>query len=74
MYVVFRCPGCTRYLYAAAENKTRRCVCGRSVNLAKVLVLTRCEDERKAGDAVRNLQAAGKEEPRFVTYGHRDDE
>ena len=73
MYVVFRCPVCGRHLYAFAQNKTRRCVCGRTITLGKVAVLVRCADEREAGEAVRRLQASGKGEPFFVTYRPRED-
>jgi len=73
MYVVFRCPGCGRHLYASVENKTRRCVCGRSINVRGVVVLARCDDEREAGEVVRRFQAPDGEEPEFVTYRRRKD-
>jgi len=69
MYLVFRCSKCGRHLYAEEGCGTRTCPCGKKINLKKVNVLSRAEDEREAGDRVRSLQMAGKEMTGFSRAG-----
>lgn len=60
MYVVFRCRKCGRYLYARNDMKIRICsTCGFRNNLRQVLIITRVDDERMAGEIVRKLQGTG---------------
>ncbi len=57
-YVVFKCRKCGRYLYAKASQKTKKCVCGHTNDLKRVVIVKRVKDEREAGEVVRVLQAS----------------
>lgn len=69
MYKVIRCSRCGRYTYARKDRQTRRCPCGKTIDLRKAKVYARVEDERYAGEVVRRLQEAGHGSPVFKTYG-----
>ncbi|RLI81411.1 DUF1922 domain-containing protein [Archaeoglobales archaeon] len=66
MYLVFRCRKCGRYIYARDSNKTRKCVCGYTNSLNRVLVVAKVEDERLAAELVRQKQGSGTD---FVRLG-----
>jgi len=60
MYVVFRCMRCGRYLYAKVGVRYRLCsTCGFKNDIRRVRVVARVDDERRAGELVRNLQGNG---------------
>ena len=61
MYLIFRCGGCGRHLYA--------CPCGKRIKIDKVKVISKAEDEREAGDLVRSLQMGGREMTGFSPAG-----
>jgi DNA-directed RNA polymerase subunit RPC12/RpoP len=69
MYLIFRCAGCGRHLYAEEGAATRTCPCGKRISLKKVKVIFRAEDEREAGDRVRFLQMEGREMTGFSPAG-----
>jgi DNA-directed RNA polymerase subunit RPC12/RpoP len=69
MYLVFRCAGCGRHLYAEEGAATRTCPCGKRISLKKVNVISRAEDERDAGDLVRALQMGGRDMTGFSPAG-----
>jgi len=69
MYLVFRCAGCGRHLYAEEGAATRTCPCGKRISLKKVNVISRAEDERDAGDRVRALQMKGRDMTGFSPAG-----
>ena len=69
MYLIFRCAGCGRHLYAEEGAATRTCPCGKRIKLDKVRVIARAEDEREAGDRVRALQMEGREMTGFSPAG-----
>jgi ribosomal protein L37E len=58
-FYVFRCKRCGRHLYARSSSKTRKCVCGYTNELTKILVLAKAEDERTAAELVRRKQGDG---------------
>lgn len=68
MYLVIRCPKCTRFLYAEERQKTRGCPCGRRVKVRRMRVYAYVDDERKAGEAVRILQEREFGEPELRRY------
>jgi len=57
MFLVFRCRKCGRFLYAKASQKTKKCVCGHTNDLKRVIIVKKARDEREAGEIVRILQA-----------------
>jgi ribosomal protein L37E len=59
MYIVFRCRRCGRYLYARSDVKSRKCVCGKLNQIAKVKIYGRFGEEKEAIEAVRELQGSG---------------
>jgi DNA-directed RNA polymerase subunit RPC12/RpoP len=69
MYLIFRCAGCGRHLYAEEGAATRTCPCGKRIVLDKVKVISKAEDEREAGDLVRALQMGGREMTGFSPAG-----
>ncbi len=69
MYLIFRCAGCGRHLYAEGGAATRTCPCGKRIKLKKVNVISRAEDEREAGDLVRALQMEGRDMTGFSPAG-----
>jgi len=68
MYLVIRCPKCTRFLYAEEHQKTRSCPCGRKIKVRKARVYARIDDERKAGEVVQILQEKEFGTPHFRSY------
>ena len=60
MYLIFRCSGCGRHLYAEEGAATRTCPCGKRIKLSRVKVISRAGDEREAGELVRALQLDGR--------------
>lgn len=69
MYLIFRCDRCGRHLYAEEGTVTRTCPCGKRISLKKAMVISRAEDERKAGDLVRALQMEGRDMTGFSPAG-----
>ncbi|HRW83474.1 MAG: DUF1922 domain-containing protein [Methanothrix sp.] len=69
MYLIFRCAGCGRHLYAEESAATRTCPCGKRIKIDTVKVISRAEDEREAGDLVRELQMGGREMTGFSPAG-----
>ncbi|HOO52807.1 MAG TPA: DUF1922 domain-containing protein [Methanothrix sp.] len=69
MYLIFRCAGCGRHLYAEEGVATRTCPCGKRIKLNKVKVIFRAEDEREAGEMVRALQMEGRDMTGFSPAG-----
>ena len=70
MFYVFRCRKCGRYLYASTSNKTRKCVCGYTNRLGRVLIVAEVKDERIAAEMVRQRQGGGTG---FVRLGDLED-
>ncbi|OKY78210.1 MAG: Zinc finger protein [Candidatus Methanohalarchaeum thermophilum] len=68
MYVVFRCPNCKRYLFAAASNKTRKCPCNKKINLDSIKVIKKTKDKKKARKIVQKLQENEYGEPTFMKF------
>ncbi|MBN1323447.1 MAG: DUF1922 domain-containing protein [Methanotrichaceae archaeon] len=60
MFLVFRCSGCGRHLYAPRGAKTRTCPCGKRLNLSKVQILATAESASAAGEMVRTFQLQGQ--------------
>ncbi len=56
-FYVFRCRKCGRFLYAKAGQKTKKCVCGHTNDMRRVVIVKKARDEREAGEIVRVLQA-----------------
>lgn len=69
MYLIFRCAGCGRHLYAEEGTATRRCPCGKRIALKMAAIVSRAEDEREAGDLVRALQMEGRDMTGFSPAG-----
>ena len=69
MYLIFRCSGCGRHLYAEERAASRTCPCGRRISLKKVKVLSKAADERDAGEMVRALQMEGHDFTGFSPAG-----
>ncbi|UEC43592.1 MAG: hypothetical protein METHAR1v1_1550003 [Methanothrix sp.] len=69
MYLIFRCAGCGRHLYAEEGTATRTCPCGKRIALKGAVVISRAQDEREAGDLVRALQMEGRDMTGFSPAG-----
>jgi ribosomal protein L37E len=59
MYVVFRCKKCGRYLYTNDGAKTKKCVCGYTNSMKKVIISAKVTEERDASELVRKFQGGG---------------
>lgn len=55
MYLVFRCD-CGRALYSKEGNKTRKCVCGRTVKIKSRRIFGKADTFEDASAIVRKLQ------------------
>ncbi len=55
MYIIFRCD-CGRALYSREGTKTRKCVCGRTVNVKERRIFGRADGFEEASEMVRKLQ------------------
>jgi hypothetical protein len=69
MYLVFRCGGCGRHLYALEGTKSRTCPCGKRIKVSLARILARAEDAREAGEIVRTLQLQDREMRGFSPAG-----
>lgn len=69
MYRVIRCSNCDQFTYAREGQKTRKCPCGKTINLRTAKTYKRTKDERAAGEAVRKLQEEVHGKPEFRRYG-----
>jgi hypothetical protein len=55
MYLIFRCD-CGRVLYSKDTTKTRKCTCGKSLNVKKRRILKVADDVATATEAVQQMQ------------------
>ena len=55
MYLILRCD-CGRVLYAKDTTKTRKCTCGKSLNVKKRRILKQADDAASATEAVQQMQ------------------
>jgi len=69
MYLIFKCSGCGRHLYALEGTKSRTCPCGKRINVKKARILARSDDARGAGEIVRTLQLQDNEMRGFSPAG-----
>ncbi|MDI6889125.1 MAG: DUF1922 domain-containing protein [Methanocellales archaeon] len=68
MYLVIRCPNCSRFLYAEKNQKIRGCPCGHRIKVRRMRVYAHADDERNAGEVVRILQEKEFGEPELRRY------
>ena len=54
-YLIFRCD-CGRVLYSRDTTKTRKCTCGKSLNVKKRRILKIADDVSSATEAVQQMQ------------------
>ncbi|MBO8181554.1 MAG: DUF1922 domain-containing protein [Archaeoglobus sp.] len=58
-FYIFRCRKCGRFLYARSSSKTRKCVCGYTNKLDRVVVIAEAQNERMAAELIRRKQGEG---------------
>jgi hypothetical protein len=55
-------------LYARQDAKTKRCVCGYTSKISRMLKVDTARDEREAGEKVRYYQEKAHGPPGFVKF------
>jgi len=55
MYLIYRCD-CGRVLYSKDSSKTKKCTCGKSLNVKKRRILKVADDVQSATEAVQQMQ------------------
>lgn len=55
MYLIYRCD-CGRVLYSKEGSKTRKCTCGKTLNVAKRRILKTADNVASATQAVQDMQ------------------
>ncbi len=54
-YLIYRCD-CGRVLYSKEDTKTKKCPCGKTLNVKKRRILKTVETARQATMAVQDMQ------------------
>lgn len=54
-YLIYRCD-CGRVLYSKDTSKTKKCTCGKTLNVKKRRILKIAEDNIQATEAVQQMQ------------------
>lgn len=54
-YLIYRCD-CGRVLYSKEDTKTKKCSCGKTLNVKKRRILKTAETARQATMAVQDMQ------------------
>ena len=54
-YLIYRCD-CGRVLYSKEETKTKKCTCGKTLNVKKRRILKIAETAASATEAVQQMQ------------------
>lgn len=55
MYLIYRCD-CGRVLYSKQGTKTKRCTCGKTLNVKKRRILKTADSSSLATQAVQDMQ------------------
>lgn len=55
MYLIYRCD-CGRVLYSKQSNKTKKCTCGKTLNVQKRRILKTADTAALAAQAVQDMQ------------------
>ncbi|MBE6487400.1 MAG: DUF1922 domain-containing protein [Methanosphaera stadtmanae] len=55
MYLIYRCD-CGRVLYSKEGNKTKKCTCGKTLNVQKRRILKTADTVALATQAVQDMQ------------------
>ena len=55
MYLIYRCD-CGRVLYSKQSTKTKRCPCGKTLNVRKRRILKQADTIQLATQAVQDMQ------------------
>lgn len=55
MYLIYRCD-CGRVLYSKSDAKTKKCPCGKTLNVRKRRILKKADTASLATQAVQDMQ------------------